>query len=161
MFADDFLPTYDVSDAIAVVVEADAASTWQALMQVDLLDVARRRPVVGLLRAARMLPDIAARLLHGERPPAAPGHMRLRDTATMYELSAGDLGDGRTLLSRLMRTAATDATARRWFRRYCTLGVASGAHVLVNGVLEQARAGAEGSGGRVTEHRSPGSVARR
>ena len=42
-----------------------------------------------------------------------------------------------------MRTATTDDQARRWFRRYWNLGVGSGAHVLVNGVIEEAREGAE------------------
>jgi hypothetical protein len=35
-----------------------------------------------------------------------------------------------------MRTATTDEHARRWFRRYRTFGVGSGAHVLVAGLLE-------------------------
>jgi hypothetical protein len=42
-----------------------------------------------------------------------------------------------------MRTATTDEQARRWFRRYRTLGVGSGAHVLVNGVLDVTRDMAE------------------
>ena len=62
---------------------------------------------------------------------------------TVYELSVHGLDDGRTLLTGLMRTATTDEHARRWFRRYWTLGVGSGAHVLVRGVLEQARETAE------------------
>jgi|GEM_PF-3837517 len=36
-----------------------------------------------------------------------------------------------------------DEHARHWFRRSWTLGVGSSAHVLVNGVLEQAREYAE------------------
>jgi hypothetical protein len=50
---------------------------------------------------------------------------------------------GRTLLSGMMRTATTDEHARRWFRRYWTLGVGSGAHVLVNGVQDVTREMAE------------------
>jgi hypothetical protein len=42
-----------------------------------------------------------------------------------------------------MRTATTDEHARRWFRRYWILGVGSGAHVLVSGVLELTREEAE------------------
>lgn len=201
MFADEFLPTYDVHDGVAVVVDAGAAETWDALMDVDLLDVGRQRPLVGVLGAMRMLPELASQLLHGERPPAAPERMRLRDTAampaseggwvllgerpgeslalglvgrfwrpviafkevagedfrdfaepgyakTVYELSVRPLDDGRSLLSGVMRTATTDDHARRWFRRYWTLGVGSGAHVLVNGVLEQARDAAERAAGR-------------
>jgi hypothetical protein len=43
----------------------------------------------------------------------------------------------------MMRTATTDEHARRWFRRYWTLGVGSGAHVLVNGVQDVTREMAE------------------
>ena len=39
MLADEFLPIYDVSDAVATVVEADKATTWDALMQVDLIEI--------------------------------------------------------------------------------------------------------------------------
>ena len=41
---DTFLPIYDVSDAVATVVNADLPSTWRALMDVDLIDVGRQRP---------------------------------------------------------------------------------------------------------------------
>jgi hypothetical protein len=51
--------------------------------------------------------------------------------------------DGRSLLSGLMRTAATDEHARRWFRRYRTFGVGSGAHILVHALLEMVRETAE------------------
>ncbi|MEY2512763.1 MAG: hypothetical protein QOJ89_121 [bacterium] len=196
MFADDVLPTYDVSDAVGLVIDASPSETWDALMRVDLLDVGRNKPLVGVLAALRMLPELASDLLHGERPAAPPERMRLRDTAeidaadggwvllgerpgesialglvgkfwrpviafaavereqfrdfaepgyakTVYELSVRGLDDGRTLLTGVMRTATTDEHARRWFRRYWTLGVGSGAHVLVNGVLEQTREDAE------------------
>ena len=43
-----------------------------------------------------------------------------------------------------MRTATTDEHARRWFRRYWTFGVGSGAHVLVGALLDSARQTAEG-----------------
>jgi hypothetical protein len=42
-----------------------------------------------------------------------------------------------------MRTATTDDQARVWFRRYWTLGVGSGAHVLVHGLLDVTREMAE------------------
>ena len=51
--------------------------------------------------------------------------------------------DRRTLLSGLMRTATTDEHARRWFRRYWTFGIGSGAHVLVAGLLDIVREDAE------------------
>jgi hypothetical protein len=82
---------------------------------------------------------------------AAVSRERFRDfgvpgyAKTVYSLSVRTLGERRTLLSGTMRTATTDEQARRWFRRYWTLGVGSGAHVLVNGLLEVTREMAEQS----------------
>lgn len=196
VLVDEFLPVYDVSDAVATVVDADLATTWDALMQVDLIEVGRRRPVVALLGALRAVPEIVSHLLHGESPPQAPKQLRLRDTTqiplgeggwvllgerprdeialglvgkfwrpviafakvsaegfrdfaepgyakTIYSLSVRAVDDRRTLLSGVMRTATTDAQARIWFRRYWTLGVGSGAHIVVNGVIDLAREIAE------------------
>ncbi|HKP90339.1 MAG TPA: hypothetical protein VJT75_10230 [Thermoleophilaceae bacterium] len=53
------------------------------------------------------------------------------------------LDDGRTQLWGVMRTATTDEHARRWFRRYWTFGVGSGAHLLVHGLLDSVREAAE------------------
>jgi hypothetical protein len=64
---------------------------------------------------------------------------------TVYALSVRALDDRRTLLTGVMRTATTDVHARRWFRRYWTFGVGSGAHVLVNGVVDLVREMAEAS----------------
>lgn len=196
MLVDDFLPEYDVSDAVATVVHADLATTWDALMEVDLIDVGLKRPLIGVLGAIRMLPDLVSQVLHGELPQRPPDHMRLRDATalppshggwvllgerprdeialglvgkfwrpviefanvtaerfrdfsepgyakTIYSLSVRRLDDRRTLLSGVMRTATTDEHARRWFRRYWTYGVGSGAHVLVNGLLDVTREMAE------------------
>jgi uncharacterized membrane protein len=63
---------------------------------------------------------------------------------TVYDLSASQLEPDRTLLTGLMRTATTDEHARRWFRRYWTFGVGSGAHILVGALLDSARRAAEG-----------------
>jgi hypothetical protein len=63
---------------------------------------------------------------------------------TIYDLTVRPLPDGRSMLSGLMRTATTDQHARRWFRRYWTFGVGSGAHVLVHALLETVRDTAEG-----------------
>jgi len=196
MLADELLPVFDVSDEQAVVVEADAEATWHALMSVDLIEVGRRRPLVAVLGALRVLPEIAGHLLHGERPPAAPARLTLRDTTelptngggwmllgerpgeelalglvgkfwrpvisyadldaeqyktfaepgwakTVYALSVTVLDDEHTMLRAVMRTVATDEQARRWFRRYWTLGVGSGAHMLVHGLLDIVREDAE------------------
>jgi hypothetical protein len=66
---------------------------------------------------------------------------------TIYALSVRRIDDRHTLLSGAMRTATTDDTARQWFRRYWTLGVGAGAHVLVNGLLEVTRELAEDAAG--------------
>jgi hypothetical protein len=197
MLVDEFMPVYDVSDAVATAVTADLATTWAALMDVDLIDVGRKRPLVAVLGALRILPDVVSHLLHGELPPRQPEHLRLRDLTTIpldqggwvllgmreqdeialglvgkfwrpviefgrvssaeefrnfaepgfaktiYALSTRALDPGRTVLSGVMRTTTTDDDARRWFRRYWTFGVGSGAHVLVNGLLDVTREMAE------------------
>jgi hypothetical protein len=205
MLVDDFLPLYDISDALAVVVGAAPETTWSALMDADLLEVGRRHPLAGVLGALRMLPELASHVLHGEPPLNAPDHLRVRDLArmpteaggwillgerpgeevafglvgklwrpviqyapvppedfagfaepgwakTVYALGVRPLAEDATLLSATMRTATTDEHARRWFRRYWTFGVGSGAHVLVNGLLELVRDDAEARGGS----RAPG-----
>jgi hypothetical protein len=199
---DEFLSVYDVSDSVATVVHADLAAAWDALMDVDLIDVGRRRPMVGLLGALRTLPDIVSHILHGEGLPEAPRSLRLRDLVTLpmdkggwvllgersqdeialglvgkfwrpviefasvptaeafrafeepgfaktiYALSVRAIDAEHTLLTGTMRTATTDAQARAWFQRYWTLGVGSGAHVLVSGLLDVTRESAEARRGR-------------
>ena len=44
---DEFLPDFDFSDEIGTVVAADPATTWNALMEADLIEVGRRRPLAG------------------------------------------------------------------------------------------------------------------
>jgi len=196
VLADEYLPAFDISDSMAVVVNADRETTWRALMDLDLIEVGRDRPLIAVLGVLRMTPEIISRLLRGQGPPAQPERLSLRDTAgtpwqeggwtllderpseeialgligrfwrpvitydhssaeefrdysrpgyakTVYTLGVSDLVGGDTLLRAEMRTATSDAPARRWFRRYWTLGVGSGAHVLVNGVIETAKQTAE------------------
>ena len=69
---------------------------------------------------------------------AAPGFAK-----TVYALSVRALGPDRTLLAGVMRTATTSEDAQRWFRRYWTFGVGSGAHLLVHGLLDVTREIAE------------------
>ena len=83
MLIDEFMPVYDVSDAVATVVDADVPTTWAALMDVDLIEVGRKRPLIAVLGALRILPDIVSHLLHGELPPRQPERMRLRDLSTI------------------------------------------------------------------------------
>jgi hypothetical protein len=193
---DELLPVFDVSDELAVIVEAGTDRTWTGLTSADLIEVGRRRLLVATLGALRALPEIVAHLLHGESPPGAPARLTLRDTTefpadgdrwilfgerpgqelarglvgkfwrpviqyadvdagqftafaepgwakTVYALRVTALDDDHTLLRAVMRTAATDEHARRRFRRYWTLGVGSGAPVLVHGLLEVIREDAE------------------
>jgi hypothetical protein len=86
-FADEFLPVYDVSNAVAVVADTDRETVWRALLDVDLLSGGREVPLAGILGALRMLPEIVGHLLHGERPAKPPESMRLRDLPSipMYE----------------------------------------------------------------------------
>ena len=79
MFADEFLPVYDVSDEVAIVVTAEPPAVWEALLDADLIEVGKRTPLAGLLGALRMLPELVSHLLHGERPPHAPTSLRLRE----------------------------------------------------------------------------------
>ncbi len=200
MLADEFLPAYDIADGVATVVDADRETTWEALMEVDMVEVGRSKPLIGALGALRMLPETVSHLLRGERPPAPPERLRLRDTADVpwqnggwtllaerpgeeialglvgkfwrpvisfaevpaeafkafsepgyakhvYTLGVRDLDAG-VLLRAEMRVATTDEHARRWFRRYWTFGIGSGAHVLVSGVIELARERAEEAAAR-------------
>jgi hypothetical protein len=89
VIADDFLPVFDVSDEIAVRSTASPSAAWDALMEVDLIEVGHRKPLVGLLGAARILPEVVVHLLHGERPESAPEKARLRDLAELPTASGG------------------------------------------------------------------------
>jgi hypothetical protein len=193
--AEELLPVYDVDDGVALVVEAPIGPTWEALLDADLIEVGKRKPMVATLGALRALPEIVGQVLHGERPER-PERMTLRTLGeiplgeggwrqlglrerdeialgligkfwrpaiefapfeaeefasfaepgfakTIYALGVEALGEDRTLLSGTMRTATTDEHARRWFRRYWTFGVGSGAHLLVSGLLDVVREDAE------------------
>jgi hypothetical protein len=196
MLVDEYLPLYDIADASAVEVHADVPTTWSALLDVDLIEVGKKKPIIGILGVLRTLPDLVASVLHGEHPERPPQSMRLRDLAEIemreggwlplgerqneeialglvgkfwrpviewadvsteafkdfdepgfakhvYSLSVSELGPTRTLLRAEMRVGTTDEHARKWFRRYWTFGVGSGAHVLITGLIEDARDRAE------------------
>lgn len=197
MDLDEFLPEYDVSDEVAITVAASPERTFDALMAVDLIELGRNRPLIGMLGALRLLPEMLSHALYGEALERPPQRMRLIDTAdhppdeggwillahepgtaialglvgrfwrpvieyaqagadeftafdepnyakTIYALDVTPLPGDRTLLRGVMRTATTDEHARRWFRRYWTFGVGPGAHLLVEGLLDDARQQAEG-----------------
>ncbi len=86
---DEYMPVYDVSDEVATVVEADVATTWGALMDVDLIVVGRRRPLAATLGALRALPDVVSHLLHGESLPSPPSSLRLHDAARIPPADGG------------------------------------------------------------------------
>ena len=67
--------------------DADPQNAWRALLDVDLLKLGREAPVVGMLGALRMLPEVVGHLLHGERPAKPPKSLRLRNLPSipMYE----------------------------------------------------------------------------
>lgn len=88
MLVDEFLPEFDVSDEIATTVAADVATTWRTLTDADLIEVGKRRPLVAVLGAIRILPEVVWQLLHGERPSGAPARLTLRDT-TKLPMSGG------------------------------------------------------------------------
>ena len=83
MIEEQLLPSYDVSDGVAVVVDADAARTWDALLEVDLIELGRRRPLIGMLGALRALPELVGQLVHGEPPSTAPERITLRDMSAL------------------------------------------------------------------------------
>jgi len=89
VLAEELLPEFDISDELAVRTDAASTAAWAALMDVDLIEVGRRRPLVGLLGAVRVLPEIVADLLHGERPEPAPTSARLRDLAQVSATNGG------------------------------------------------------------------------
>ncbi|MGZ5315580.1 MAG: hypothetical protein ACXWZW_06695 [Solirubrobacterales bacterium] len=197
--AEKFLPTYDVSDSVATVVAVEPEAVYEALLEVDMVEVGRRKKVAGTLIGLRVLPLLLTKMLRGEKPPKAPARLTLKGSAeipaadggwvlldekpgeelalglvgrfwrpvidyravsaeefagfdepgyakTVYALGVKPIEGGGTLLSATMRTATTDEEAKRWFRRYWTLGVGSGAKVLVNGVLDLACEAAEKDG---------------
>ena len=40
-FADEYLPVWDISDAVVVLVEGERETEWEPLLQIDLLEVGR------------------------------------------------------------------------------------------------------------------------
>jgi hypothetical protein len=124
-----------VSDEVATVVAAGPPAVWEALL--------------GERRGGELALGLAGKFW---RPVIEYAHVpaeRFRDfgepgyAKTIYALSVRPLAGGRSLLSGLMRTATTGEHARRWFRRYWTFGVGSGAHILVHALLEMIRQTAE------------------
>ena len=83
------LPEYDVSDSVACVVAADLGTTWKALVEADLIEVGRKHPMVAVLGFARMLPEFAAHILHGEGMPDQPERLRLKETTEVPATKGG------------------------------------------------------------------------
>jgi hypothetical protein len=195
-YLDRWLPVYDVSDERSVVVDADPPAVWAALLELDLMELGRQRPLIGLLGALRAVPELVGGVLRRRPLPPRPKRARLRDLTaastgagswvllaeepphllvlglagafwrpqirwadvraddfatwshpgmarTLYAFILRPSPEGGTQLIAVMRTATTDDRSRRAFRRDWTLGVGSGASVLVTGVLEATRDRAE------------------
>jgi hypothetical protein len=85
---DDLLPVYDVSDGVAVVVNADVTKTWEALLSTDLIEVGKHRRLVGVLGGIRALPALVTTILRGQPLPKPPTRLTLRDTTSL------PMGDG-------------------------------------------------------------------
>jgi hypothetical protein len=58
-------------------------------MDVDQIELGRRRPLVGVLAALRMLPALIGQLLHRKAQPPAPKRMGLRAIAEMPASNGG------------------------------------------------------------------------
>lgn len=193
---EELMPSFDLSDELAVAVNARAADTWLALLDTDLIEVGSQHKMTGVLGAVRMLPGLVAGLVHGDTPQPMPDSMKLGELGahvatggdwaklgerigselafglvgkfwkpvieyepvaapdffefdrqgfakTIYAFRIVPTGETTCNLIAVMRTKAYGDDAQRWFRRYWTYGVGSGAHVLVNSVIESARDAAE------------------
>ncbi|HEX6418569.1 MAG TPA: hypothetical protein VFZ77_08725 [Acidimicrobiales bacterium] len=78
MVIDEILPAFDVTRVDTVVVAAPADDVYRVALDLDLVEVVRDDPVVGILFAVRSIPDRVMRLL-GRRDEPPPPSMRLRD----------------------------------------------------------------------------------
>ncbi len=75
MLLDRYLPQYDVTEAHAVVVDADTDLTWQAVRRSDL----SRSAVVHVLLELRSLPNRLQRVLKRQPPGPARPPLTLQD----------------------------------------------------------------------------------
>jgi hypothetical protein len=79
MLLDEVLPAFDVTRVDAVTVAAPAEDVYRVALDLDLIEVVRTDPVLGVLFAIRGIPDQLLGAL-GKRPaPPAPASMRLID----------------------------------------------------------------------------------
>ena len=65
--AQDLLPVFDISDSVATLVRADRETTWEALMEVDLVAIGRSKPLYSLT-VRRDLRGRSSPLRCGSRP---------------------------------------------------------------------------------------------
>jgi hypothetical protein len=88
-FADEYLPVFDESDTVAITVDAPPARVWRTLLDTDLIEVGRRKPLVGMLGGLRALPQVVVELLHGRAASAPTGSMRLTDLPSLGAAKGG------------------------------------------------------------------------
>jgi hypothetical protein len=67
LLIDVCLPGFDTTAREHLVVEADLATTWQALCDLDLMQV--HTPLMDVALQVRLLPGVVARALGRQRPP--------------------------------------------------------------------------------------------
>ncbi len=87
--AEKFLPAYDVSDSVATVVGAEPEAVYEALLEVDMVEVGRRKKVAGTLIGLRVLPLLLTKMLRGREAPKAPARLTLKEST---EIPAADGG---------------------------------------------------------------------
>jgi hypothetical protein len=87
---EELLPEFDVSDTVARAVDAEPPAAWEALLGVDLIELGRRRPLIGALGAVRGAPEILQRLLRGQGLPSRPDSLTLRSMADSKDAAVGD-----------------------------------------------------------------------
>lgn len=108
--AQAFLPVFDVSDTVACSVSAGPADSWAALLDVDLIALGRQRPAVGVLGAARLVPELVSHLVHRHGLPDRPDSLTLRDMASGGSGAKGDW----TLLAERDNELALGLVGRFW-----------------------------------------------
>lgn len=103
MLLDRYLPRYSVTRVEHAVVEADVATTWRALSEVDLVQV--RTPLLDAAYFVRDLPRKVAALFGRATPTEVPARMMLRGDGGAVEgwLSLGEIPERETVIGAVGR----------------------------------------------------------
>jgi len=120
---------------------------------VDLIELGRRRPLIGMLGALRALPELVGQLVHGEPPSRALERITLRDMSALPREDGGWV----LLSERSGEEIALGLVGKFWrpvieyadvsaadFAEFSEPGYAKTiAHVLASGLIDAARERAE------------------